>query len=116
MHQDPTERVMAVAAFLVFAAVDVLREADKLGVSTLIGKLRRVLQQQYRATGRFKAWHASPRSGRSKYRLRAPACWQRTDTPPWCWPNPGTRVECFLRSRLPSESKARETACQDAHP
>ncbi|MET4391787.1 hypothetical protein ABIB73_007579 [Bradyrhizobium sp. F1.4.3] len=55
MHQDPAKRVMAVAAFLVLAAVDVLRDFDKFGASTLIGKLRRVLQQQYRATGRFKA-------------------------------------------------------------
>src|SRR5450631_90842 len=55
MHQDPAKRVMAVATFLVLAAVDVLRDADKFGASTLVGKLRRVLQQQHRATGRFKA-------------------------------------------------------------
>jgi hypothetical protein len=36
-------------------AVDVLRKADKLGASTLVGKLPRILQQQYRAAGRFKA-------------------------------------------------------------
>jgi len=30
-------------------------DADKFGASALIGKFRRVLQQQYRATGRFEA-------------------------------------------------------------
>jgi hypothetical protein len=55
MHQDAAKRVMAVATFLVLAAVDVLRNADKFGASALVGELRRILQQQHCAMGRFKA-------------------------------------------------------------
>ena len=102
MHQDPAKRVMAVAAFLVLAAVDVLRDADKFRTSALIGKFRRVLQQQYSATGRFKACARRVEVPVSKYRLRAPAFTGEEPIGRFkCWPNPGTRAECSLRSRLP---------------
>ena len=56
MHQDAAKRVTAEATPLIFAAVDVLRKADKFGTSALVGELRRIFQQQYRASGRFKAY------------------------------------------------------------
>jgi hypothetical protein len=43
MHQDAAKRVMTVATFLVFAAVDVFSKADKLRASALVGKFRRIL-------------------------------------------------------------------------
>src|SRR5665647_753005 len=54
MHQDAAKRVMAVATFLVLAAVDVLGDADKFGASALVCKLRCILQQEHGAVGRIK--------------------------------------------------------------
>src|ERR1700689_2518395 len=56
MHQDAAKCVMAEATPLILAAVDVLRKADKFGTSALVGELRRILQQQHRASGRFKTY------------------------------------------------------------
>ena len=55
MHEDAAERMMTVAPFLVLAAGHILRKADEFGASTLVAKLRRILQQEHRAGGRVEA-------------------------------------------------------------
>ena len=45
MHQDSTNGVVAQTPLLVTSAVDAFGESDVVGLASLVGELRRVLQQ-----------------------------------------------------------------------
>src|SRR5437764_15479968 len=114
MHRDAAERMMTVAPFLVLAAGHILREADEFGASALVAKLRRILQQEHRAGGRVEACTRRVEMPGQNVAFAYPPVGEEPIGRLGIGPIPARKRKCSLRSRLPSGSKALETASQGA--